>query len=108
MDSHKQTAITIYFSIILSLSYTIISQAADGGQPMQADTQAIEHVKARIEPLISTTEGLESVSIGIGKDGKPCLMLGVSLPENEVRKKLPADLFTVPIEFMHIGKINAQ
>lgn len=75
---------------------------------MQASTQEIEAIKANYESQLIAIDGVESVSIGIGSDGKPCLMIGLSLPESQVRERIPAELFTSPVEFMFIGKIGAQ
>lgn len=98
----------IYLSVLVCLSNTYTTQTVYGSQLMQADIQEIEAMKTRLESRLINTEGVESISIGLGKDGKPCLMIGLSLSEEHVREKLPMELFIIPVEFMFVGKIEAQ
>ncbi len=49
-----------------------------------------------------------SISIGLGDNGKPCLQIGISIPVDQIRPKLPAELFDVEVKLHYIGKIEAQ
>lgn len=75
---------------------------------MNQDIQDIEQLRARFDDLIMAIDGVESVGIGLNEQGKACLMLGTSLPVEQVRAKLPKEIFKVPVEITYIGKISAQ
>jgi len=75
---------------------------------MEADLQAIENMRAQYESRLMAIKGVVSVSTGIGKTGKPCLKIGTSVPVEQVRTKLPEDLFQVEVELEYLGEIRAQ
>jgi len=75
---------------------------------LNQDIQDIEQLRARFDDLIMAIDGVESVGIGLNEQGKACLMLGTSLPVEQVRAKLPKEIFKVPVEITYIGKISAQ
>jgi hypothetical protein len=75
---------------------------------MDTDSHSIEAVKAKYETTLISIDGVESISIGIGKDGKMCLLIGLSLPVEDVIKNIPLELFSVPVEYSYIGNIHAQ
>ena len=75
---------------------------------MSNEFEAIDDMRAILEPKIMATEGVVMVSIGIGKDGKYCLKIGTSVPPDDVRSRLPQELFQVPVEIEYVGKIEAQ
>lgn len=79
-----------------------------GYPSMQNDIADIEKVRNQYESSIMATDGVESVSIGVGKNGKPCLNIGISKSEHEVRSKLPQAIYSAPIEFIFVGNITAE
>ncbi len=75
---------------------------------MSADFKVIDDMRAKMETKIISTEGVVSVSVGIGKDGRHCLKIGTSVPPDEVRSRLPQEIFQVPVEIEYVGRIEAQ
>jgi len=75
---------------------------------MEDDTQDIDHVINEYGPALLAIEGLESLSLALGKTGKPCLMIGTSKPVEKIRDALPKEIFRVDVEVTYIGKIEAQ
>lgn len=86
----------------------LVVQTVYGDKFMQIEPQDVEAVKAKYETSLIGTDGVEAVSVGLGADGKPCLMIGTSLPEDQVKASLPPEIFSVPVEFKFVGKIQAQ
>ncbi len=75
---------------------------------MTKDKYDVEAIKAKYESDLIVIEGVEAISIGIGEDGKKCLLIGLSAPERSVKSKLPPEIFSVPVEFVYVGNIDAQ
>lgn len=68
----------------------------------------IEQARARYESQIMAINGVVAVSVGIGKDGAPCLKIGTAVPAEQVRKQLPAGLAGTPVDVEFVGDIRAQ
>lgn len=75
---------------------------------MNQDIRDIEQLRARFDDLIMAIDGVESVSIGLNEQDKACLMLVTSVPVEQVRAKLPKEIFKIPVKITYIGKISAQ
>ena len=71
-------------------------------------TSAIEKIRAQHETEILAVDGVVSVAIGLNADGKPCLQIGTSLPPDKVRPKLPKAIFSVDVEVIYMGTLEAQ
>jgi hypothetical protein len=84
------------------------AQYAFGYSIMQSENPSVESIKAQYENDLITIDGVETISVGLDQDGKKCLMIGVSLPIERVREKFPLDIFSVPVKFVPVGKIDAQ
>lgn len=82
---------------------------AESGDAMKnVELSAIEAIRGRYEAELMATPGVVAVSLGLGADGEPCLKVGTSRPVAEVREKLPAEIFQVPVELEYLGSIEAQ
>lgn len=79
-----------------------------GAESMNTDKQSIENIRAKHDSEIMSVEGVVSVGTGLGKDGQPCLVIGTSVPVEEVRARLPEEIFEVCVEITHVGEIKAQ
>ena len=75
---------------------------------MNQDIREIEQARAKFDDLIMAIDGVESVSIGLNEQGRACLMLGTSVPVEQVRAKLPKEILEIPVEIAYIGKISTQ
>jgi len=78
------------------------------GKVLKEEMRQIEQVRAKYDDQILATDGVESVSVGLNEQGEACLMLGTSLPVEQVRARLPKDIFKVPVKITYIGEISAQ
>lgn len=75
---------------------------------MDETQQAIEAMRGRFDQQIMATDGVVSVGTGLSQDGRPCLMIGTSAKPEDVRSRLPEDIFEVCVEITHVGDIEAQ
>ena len=75
---------------------------------MDEELQRIEKLRSEYESTILSVNGVESISIGLCANGKPCLQIGTSVPVDQVRPRLPAELFESGVELHYIGRIEAQ
>lgn len=75
---------------------------------LKEEIQKIEQMRAKFDDMIMAIDGVESVSIGLNEQGKVCLMLGTSVPVEQVQAKLPKEILEMPVEISYIGKISAQ
>jgi len=75
---------------------------------METNQLTIENLRTKYDSYLMSINGVVSVSTGIGKGGKPCLKIGTSLPTDQVRPKLPEELFQMEIELEYLGEINSQ
>jgi len=81
----------------------------DGSEEiLNEDMRKIEQIRAKFDDVIMAIDGIESISIGLDKQGKACLMLGASVPVEQVRAKLPNEIFKIPVQIIYIGQISAQ
>ncbi|MCF6210756.1 MAG: hypothetical protein L3K24_08830 [Gammaproteobacteria bacterium] len=86
-----------------------MSSSLEGGKAvLKKDTREIERMRAKFDSTIMAIKGVESISIGLNEQDKACLMLGTSIPVEQVRAKLPREIFNIPISIVYIGKIGAQ
>ncbi len=72
------------------------------------ELQKIEQMRARFDDTIMAIDGVESIAIGLNEKGEPCLMLGTSVPVEQIRARLPKEIFEIPVEISYIGRISAQ
>jgi hypothetical protein len=91
------------------------SKAGTGGnstihmiKPMETEQNKIENLRAKYDSLLMSIDGVVSVGTGLGKTGRPCLLIGTSLPMEQIRKKLPKELFQVDVELQDMGTIHSQ
>lgn len=75
---------------------------------LKKDMQKIEQMRAKFDDSIMAIDGVESISIGLNEQGEACLMLGISVPIEKIRGKLPKEIFKIPVKIIDIGKIKAQ
>lgn len=75
---------------------------------MEPDLQKIENLRNVYESTILSVSGVESVSVGLCDNDKPCLQIGISVPADQVRSRLPTELLDVDLKLHYIGKIKAQ
>ena len=75
---------------------------------METNQLTIENLRTKYDSHLMSINGVVSVSTGMGKSGKPCLKIGTSLPTDQVRPKLPEELFQMEIELEYFGEINSQ
>ncbi len=74
-----------------------------------ADLERLEDIRRRFEARLMDTEGVISVGIGQGPDGKPCILIGTSVPTKQIMDKLPAELLgQAEVRLEYIGEIEAQ
>ena len=72
------------------------------------DTTAIEKIRARFEADILAVKGVVSVAVGLSANGEACLQIGTQHAPDLVSPHLPEGIFQVPVELIHIGKVEAQ
>lgn len=75
---------------------------------MELDLQKIENLRNLHESTILSINGVESVSIGLCDNGKPCLQIGISVSVDQIQTKLPADLSDIKVKLHYIDKVEAQ
>jgi hypothetical protein len=75
---------------------------------METEQNKIENLRAEYDALLMSIKGVVSVSTGLGKTGRPCLQIGTSLPVEQIRPKLPKELFQVDVVLEYIGEIHPQ
>jgi hypothetical protein len=75
---------------------------------MDSDHQAIEQLRVTHEAVLLEIEGVVFVTAGICESGKPCLMIGTSVPAEEVRAQLPEDLPETEVEIKYVGELRIQ
>lgn len=71
-------------------------------------TSTIEKIRAQHETDILAVDGVVSVAVGLNAEGEPCLQIGTSLPPEKVRPNLPAAIFSVDVEVVYMGKLEAH
>jgi flagellar basal body-associated protein FliL len=94
--------------LVVFLTYAAIVPNAFGFSIMQSKNPSVESIKTEYENDLIVIEGVETISVGLGQDGKKVLMIGVSVPVENIRDKLPINIFSVPVEFVPVGEIDAQ
>jgi hypothetical protein len=75
---------------------------------MANEIEKIEDIRVHFESRIMATPGVVAVGVGTSKDGRYILVIGTDRPEDEVRAKLPPEIFSVPVQLEYMGKIEAQ
>ncbi|WDN89552.1 hypothetical protein BuS5_02520 [Desulfosarcina sp. BuS5] len=75
---------------------------------MELNVQAIEKIRAKYDTQLMAINGVNSVSLGIGKNGNPCLKISTFKPAEQVRAKLPKDVLQVEVEIYCTDEIYAQ
>lgn len=93
--------------ILASIAFAATANGS-GNVSMDPEMQEIENVRNAHEREIMSIDGVVLVGIGLGKDGKPCLKIGTSVPPETVRDSLPAEIFKVCVEIEHVGEIRPQ
>jgi len=75
---------------------------------LDSDYQAIEQLRASHESSLLEIEGVVSVATGLCESGKPCLMIGTSVPADQVRAQLPEELAETEVEIKYVGELRIQ
>ena len=68
----------------------------------------IQEVKAKHEQRLMALPGVVSVGIGLGKDNKPTIIVGLDRPRPETQAKLPQKLDGYAVEANVTGPYKAQ
>ena len=102
-------AVILVISVLIFAS-TLPGQVCDENSKRETamETSAIEKMRVQYEADILVVDGVVSVAIGLNAEGKPCLQIGTSLPPEKVRPKLPAAIFSVDVEVIYMGTLEAQ
>lgn len=101
-------------AIIFFIGDNCSQAGADGNsaihidEPMETELNKIENLRAEYDSLLMSIKGVVFVSTGLGKTGRPCLQIGTSLPIEQIRPKLPKELFQVDVVLKYIGEIHSQ
>ncbi len=102
-------------AVIILSPGTNNGQAGGGGdntiqmnETMETEQNKIENLRAQYDPLLMSIDGVVSVGTGLGKTGRPCLLIGTSIPPEQIRQKLPEELFQVDVELQYMGNIRSQ
>ena len=69
---------------------------------------SIKEVKARYEPQILQKAGVVSVGIGLDKNGREAIIIGLDGPNPETEAHLPSELEGYPVIVQNVGRIKAQ
>ena len=72
---------------------------------VEPDFQRIKNIRNMLESSIFTINGVESISIGLCDNGRPCLQISSSVPVEQVRPRLPAGLSQIQVELLYVGKV---
>lgn len=73
------------------------------------DLERLEAIRQRFEDLLMGMEGVVSVGLGQGPDGKPCILIGTSVPTKQIMDKLPPELVgQADIRLEYMGEIETQ
>lgn len=75
---------------------------------MHNETSTIDQLRARFEQQLMNIEGVVLVSTSIDDAGQPGLLIGTSVPVDEVRDKLPGALSGANVILKYVGDISAQ
>ncbi len=75
---------------------------------LSEDRRKIEQLRARFDDSIMAIDGVESIGVGLNEKGETCLVIGVSVPAEQVRSRLPEEIFQAPVEIIDIGEVSAQ
>jgi hypothetical protein len=75
---------------------------------MGSEFEAVDDIRTHLEPKIMAIQGVAYVGVGIANDGKHFLKIGTSVPPDEVRAKLPPEVFQVEVVIEYVGVIEAQ
>ncbi|MCH8979809.1 MAG: hypothetical protein IH945_11295 [Armatimonadetes bacterium] len=81
---------------------------AKAGRPEGPEPRDIGQVRAKYESALLQIAGVVSVAAGFREDGTPCLMIGTSIPVDEVRRSLPEELASVEVDLQFVGEIRPQ
>jgi 4-amino-4-deoxy-L-arabinose transferase-like glycosyltransferase len=100
--------------VVLVISWLMLALATGQAEnaiwrePMDPDMQEIETLRTQYEARLLGIDGVVSVSVGLGENGRPHLKIGTSQPVDTVRRRLPADLPSTAVELQFLGEIRAQ
>ena len=72
-----------------------------------SDYQAVERIRASHETALLEIEGVVSVATGICESGKACLMIGTSVPAEQVRAQLPGEFAEIEVEVKYVGELRS-
>ncbi len=65
-------------------------------------------LRQRWESALLRVPGVVGVGLGHDDAGRACLKLYVSCPADEVRAELPPELTGEPLDFVEVGRVDAQ
>ena len=69
---------------------------------------SIKEVKTRYEHQFLQMAGVVSVGIGLNKDGREAIIIGLEGPNPETEARLPSELEGYPVIVQVIGRVKAQ
>ena len=69
---------------------------------------SIKEVKTRYETQILQMAGVVSVGIGLDKNGREAIIIGLEGPNTETEARLPSELEGYPVIIQTVGRIKAQ
>ena len=69
---------------------------------------SIIEVKTRYEPQILQMAGVVSVGIGLDKNGREAIIIGLEGPNPDTESRLPSELEGYPVIVQIVGRIKVQ
>ena len=69
---------------------------------------SIEEVKNKYEAQFLQMAGVVSIGIGLDKDGRKAIIIGLDGPNPETEARLPDELGGYPVRVQTVGQIKAQ
>ena len=109
MTNRSSRAAWALGSLVLVLAAAI--GCLGGGKPMESSrhpTRSIEAVMADHTPRLMAMEGVVAVGQGALRDGTPCIKIFLKHDDEELKKRLPAELEGHPVEVVIAGEIRAM
>lgn len=84
----------------------VLATVASGGACDMSPS--IKEVKTRYEPQFLQMAGVVSVGIGLNKNGREAIIIGLESPNPETEARLPSELEGYPVVVQIVGRIRAQ
>jgi hypothetical protein len=90
-------------AVVLVLLISSLGSAKDREMPA-----TIQDVKARHARQLLAVPGVVSVGIGLDKEGREAIVIGLDRPRPEAQSALPTQLEGYPVRVEIIGAVRAQ